>query len=266
MRITTWNVNGLRAALRKDFGTHLSVLDPDVLLLQEVRARPRQLPDGWGRPDGYTALWHPAERNGYSGVAVWTRHDAEILETGLGGPDPEGRVLRVRTNGVQVVSVYLPSGSSGEARQAVKDDFLERFAAWLAPLATLDEPVIVAGDLNIAPTPADIHDPRGNARNSGFLPHERAWFAELLDNGWTDLVRRELGAQQGPYSWWSNRGRARELDRGWRIDHVLGNAAAAARTRAAQITRQGGLDTSDHAPVSVDLGKRPRKARAPAPS
>lgn len=266
MRITTWNVNGLRAALKKGFATHLADLDPDVLLLQEVRARPGQLPGGWSKPEGYTALWHPAERNGYSGVAVWTRHDVEILETGLGAADPEGRVLRVRTGGFQIVSVYLPSGSSGEERQAYKDDFLERFATWLAPLAASEEPVIVAGDLNIAPTADDIHNPGANKKNSGFLPHEREWFATLLDSGWTDLVRACIGESKGPYSWWSNRGKARELDRGWRIDHVLGNEAAAQRVKAASILREAGLDTSDHAPVTVDLAKRPRKAKAPKSS
>lgn len=260
MRITTWNVNGLRAALRKDFARHLSNLDPDILLLQEVRARPKQLPDGWSRPEGWTALWHPAEKNGYSGVAIWTKHDVEILETGLGGPDPEGRVLRVRTGGIQVISMYLPSGSSGETRQAVKDDFLERLTDWLVPLAASDEPVVLAGDLNIVPTADDIHDPVGNKNNSGFLPHERAWFAATLEAGWTDLFRAHHGPGKGPYSWWSNRGRARELDRGWRIDHALGNAAAAARLKSAHILREGGLDTSDHAPLTVELGKRPRKA------
>ncbi len=256
MRITSWNVNGLRAALRKRFAAHIERLDPDVLLLQEVRARPHQLPAAWRRPEGWVTLWHPAERNGYSGVAIWSRHDVEILETGIGGPDPEGRVLRVRTAGIHLVNVYLPSGSSGEERQAYKDRFMERFACWLEPLLARDEPVIVAGDLNVAPTEDDIHDPRGNRNNSGFLPHERAWFAELLRMGWTDLVRTKLGPGKGPYSWWSNRGRARALDRGWRIDHILGNAAAVARLRDASIAREGGLDTSDHAPVSVTLARR----------
>ncbi|MCA9571191.1 MAG: exodeoxyribonuclease III, partial [Myxococcales bacterium] len=103
-------------------------------------------------------------------------------------------------------------------------------------------------------------DPRANKANSGFLPHERAWFADVLASGWTDLFRAAHGPGKGPYSWWSNRGRARELDRGWRIDHLLGNAAAAARLRGASILREGGLDTSDHAPVSVDLRQRPRRA------
>lgn len=253
MRITTWNVNGLRAALRKRFPEHLEALRPDVLLLQEVRARPEQLPEAWVAPSGWTALWHPAERPGYAGTAIWTRGPVERLPDGPYAG--EGRVLHARVGGVHVVSAYLPSGASGPERQAHKDAFLPAFADWLAPLAALDAPVIVGGDLNIAPTEDDIHDPRGNAKNSGFLPHERAWFASLLTAGWVDLVRDAVGPGKGPYSWWSNRGRARELDRGWRIDHLLGNRAAAARLSGASIHRPGGLDTSDHAPVSVDLAQ-----------
>ena len=260
MRITTWNVNGLRAALRKRFVHHLNTLGPDVLLLQEVRARPNQLGD-WHQPEGYTALWHPAEKNGYSGVAIWSRKPVEILDTGMTGPDPEGRLIRVRVDGIQFISCYLPSGSSGDVRQSFKDDWMNQLQAWITPLLELDEPVILGGDLNIAPTEDDIHNPKSNKDNSGFKPHERAWFQSLLDQGWSDLVRQHMGPGKGPYSWWSNRGRARELDRGWRIDHLLGNPAAALRLKSASILREAGMDTSDHAPVTIELGRKPRKAR-----
>jgi len=256
MRITTWNVNGLRAAIRKGFGEHLEALEPDILLLQEVRARPHQLPDDWARPDGWHALWHPAEKAGYSGVAVWSRDAPEILETGLGAADPEGRVLRVRVGWLQVASIYLPSGSSGPERQAYKDGWMDRLLEWSRELSELDEPVLLGGDFNIAPTADDIHNPTGNKKNSGFLPHEREWFSQLLDVGWTDLFRSHNGPGKGPYSWWSNRGRARELDRGWRIDFLLGNAAASRRLASASIRREAGLTVSDHAPVTIDLKRR----------
>ncbi|MEZ4236301.1 MAG: exodeoxyribonuclease III [Myxococcota bacterium] len=253
MRIATWNVNGLRAALRKGLEPHLAEVAPDAVMLQEIRSTPAQLP--WAEPPGWSAAWHPAERLGYAGVATWSRVAGEVLGRGIDGePDPDGRVLRVRLGEVELVNVYLPSGSTGAEAQARKDAYLERFLPFAARLAASAHPVLLAGDVNIAPTERDIHDPRGNKKSSGFLPHERAWFGALLEAGWTDLVRRHFGEVQGPYSWWSHRGKARAEDRGWRIDHVLGNAAAAARVRGAGIHRPGGLEVSDHAPVWVDLG------------
>ncbi len=251
MRITTWNVNGLRSALSKNLKPHVRAIGPDVLLLQEVRALPEQLP--FRKPRGFTPHWHPARRLGYSGVAVWTRGPSVRVGTGCGAEDPEGRVLVVDVGGVRVVSVYGPSGSSGPEAQARKDVWMASFRPWAASLLSSPSPVVMGGDLNVAPTELDIHDPRGNRNNSGFLPHERAWFADLLGDGWVDLVRRAVGEVRGPWSWWSNRGQARLLDRGWRIDHLLGNAAAAERLVSASIRREGGLDTSDHAPVTVEL-------------
>ena len=130
---------------------------------------------------------------------------------------------------------------------------MEKFLPWAGALAAADEPVIMGGDFNIAHTPADIHNPSGNKRNSGFLPHEREWFSGLLDCGFADLIRRDAPGEQGPYSWWSNRGRARELDRGWRIDYLLANSSASKMVTATNTLRDGGLVVSDHAPVSVDL-------------
>lgn len=259
MRIATWNVNGLRAAVRKDLGRHLEALDADVVLVQEVRAKPNQLP--WTDPPGYAATWHPAERPGYAGVATWTARGRparfEVVGVGMDGEldprDPDGRVLHTRVDDIDLVNVYAPSGSAGPESQARKDAFLERFLPYATRLVAQTAPVVLAGDLNIAPTELDIHDPRANKRNSGFLPHERAAFQALLDAGWVDLVRTWFGPVQGPYSWWSARGRARELDRGWRIDHVLGNTAAAARLVGAGVHRDG-RDASDHAPVWVALG------------
>jgi exodeoxyribonuclease-3 len=256
VRVTTWNVNGLRAALKKGLHRHLAQLDTDVLLLQEIRATPAQLPAEDQQPDGWFSTWHPAERKGYSGVATWSRRPHWVVGTGMDAPDPEGRILRTRTKRLQLVNVYLPSGSRSAEAQQSKEAWMERFLPWATALADTDEPVILAGDLNIAHTALDIHNPTGNKKNSGFLPHEREWFGQLLASGYTDLLRAQLGEVQGPYSWWSNRGRARELDRGWRIDYLLGNAAAAAACRGASVHRAGGLEVSDHAPVTVDLALR----------
>ena len=262
MRITTWNVNGLRAALRKGFAEEIERIAPDVLLLQEVRAFPEQLPDGWGEDGthGWTKHFHPAEKPGYAGVAVWTRGPSAVSVRGVCGPRqtsapcPEGRVLGVRAGGTEFLSVYLPNGSSTEpARQARKDAWAAGFAGFAGRLARAKRPVVLGGDLNIAHGKNDIHDPRANANSSGFLPHERAWFgSELLGAGWRDEQREAAGDAKGPFSWWSNRGRARELDRGWRIDYLLTNAKARA-VAGCKTDRAAGLRCSDHAPVTLTL-------------
>lgn len=253
MRITTWNVNGIRAALRKGFAEMIERIEPDVLLLQEVRALPEQLPDDWANPEGWHVHWHPAEKKGYSGTAIWSRRPMKVIGTGLDAADPEGRVVRAEVDGVEVASVYLPSGSSSEERQKQKEIWMQEFRPWADSLKRKRRPVVFGGDFNIAHTEQDIFYAKSNSRTSGFMPHEREWIGNLLGSGWRDFIREHYGERQGPYSWWSNRGRARELDRGWRIDYLMGNAAAAKRFASADILRDGGLTVSDHAPVSIDL-------------
>ena len=253
MRITTWNVNGLRAALRKGFERHIRHIRPQVLMLQEIRALPEQLPPKWERPRRWKALWHPAERRGYAGVATLSRQPHERLGTGMDGPDPEGRILRSRTAGIHLVNVYLPSGSASEAAQARKELFMARFAPWAAGLAALDEPVIIAGDLNIAHTRDDIHNPTGNKKNSGFLPHERDWFSDLLAQGWVDVWRAAHPGDK-TWTWWSNRGQARKLDRGWRLDYQLASPDLASRVVEARIQGRRPY-LSDHCAVTVTYRK-----------
>ncbi|MCH8507708.1 MAG: exodeoxyribonuclease III [Phycisphaerales bacterium] len=253
MRVATWNVNGMRAAVRKGFAGHVERVGPDVLLLQEVRARPEQLPPEWREPPGWTALWHPAERPGYSGTAVLARAGLKDEARGAGEPDTEGRVIVSRIEGVRLVSVYLPSGSSGDHRQAEKDRWLGFFLDWSRSLSRSRIPTILGGDFNIAHTERDIFYAKSNEKTSGFLPHERAWFGDFLKTGWTDLIREKHGDVDGPYSWWSNRGQARKLDRGWRIDYLLANKAAAKLVTDCHIDRQSGLEVSDHAMVVADL-------------
>ena len=253
MRIATWNVNGLRAAWSKGLWNHLKRLQPDAVMLQEIRCLPEQAPAEIHRQRTYKATWHPAERKGYAGTLTWTRTPHEELGRGMDAADPQGRILRTRYRGVQLVNVYLPSGSRSEEAQANKEAWMERFFPWATALADSDEPVILGGDLNIAHTANDIHNPTGNKRNSGFLPHEREWFGQFLDAGYRDVVREHFGDQKGPFSWWSNRGQARKLNRGWRIDYLLANQAAAERVTDAGIERKGGMTVSDHAPVWIDL-------------
>lgn len=259
MRVVTWNVNGIRAAVKNGLHGFVERLRGDVLLLQEVRAQEAQLPTDFRLADDFDAIWHPAQKPGYSGVLTAARASSFVelgrgIDTELDAVrDPEGRVLSTRHGDFECVNVYLPNGSSSPERQAYKDAWCRDFAAFLKPKARGKHPVLVAGDLNIAHTEHDIWDPRGNRETSGFLPHERAWFDQLLASGFHDLVRLHCGPGKGPYSWWSNRGRARELDRGWRIDYVLGNAAARERLVSAFVERSGGLEVSDHAPVVVDF-------------
>ena len=254
MRITTWNVNGLRAAIRKGFQEQLDSIQPDILLLQEVRARPEQLPAGFQQPDGWHVVWNPAERPGYSGTAIWSRSPIQVHNLGLSAADSdlEGRLIEAEVNGLRLASIYLPSGSSSPERQAVKEIWMKRFRRW-ADSRRKDSAMIFGGDINIAHTEKDIFHAKSNEQSSGFLPHERKWFGKLLKSGWHDLVREHHGDIHGPYSWWSNRGRARELDRGWRIDYLLCNKAARPLFRSATIHREGGMEISDHAPVSIDL-------------
>jgi exodeoxyribonuclease-3 len=253
MRICTWNVNGLRAAIRKGFTKYLHRINPSVLLLQEIRVTPDQLPEESRTPPDWHVYWHPAERKGYSGTAIWSKYPFEKVSVGMNNGDPEGRLVHAKINSCTFINAYLPSGSSGDHRQHQKELWMASFLPWLQEFATSCEPVILGGDLNIAHTEKDIFYAKGNASTSGFLPHERKWFSKLLDSGWHDLVRDHYGDIQGPYSWWSNRGRARELDRGWRIDYLLGNKAAASKFESALILREGGLEVSDHAPVFIDL-------------
>jgi exodeoxyribonuclease-3 len=250
--LCTLNVNGIRAAERRGFSAWLARREPDVLCLQELRARPEQVSDALRSPPGYNSRWLCADKKGYSGVALYSRRpsDAYFEGCGIDGADSEGRVLRGEFGNETIVCAYVPSGSSSAERQATKFRFLAEFPEYTRSLLELDRPVALCGDINIAHTELDIHAPKRNAKSSGFLPEERAWFGSLLDQGWVDVVRAAHHDQPGLYSWWSARGRAREKDLGWRIDYVLMNPRFAERVTRAWIEKEA--DLSDHAPVWVE--------------
>lgn len=254
MRLVTWNVNGLRAAWGKGLAKRLRTLAADVVMLQEIRCTPDVLPDDFKLQRGFRVTWHPAEKKGYSGVATWTRGAHERVGIGTtGDADPDGRVLVTDFEGVRLVNVYAPSGSSGEEAQARKDRFMVAFMPLAKRLLAHAGPVVIAGDLNVAPKPIDVWEPKRTAKLSGCLPHERAWIADLVGMGFVDVVRERRGPTPGPWTWWSGFGTARAEDRGWRIDLVLANAAGAARVTDVTVDREAGLACSDHAPVVVDL-------------
>lgn len=248
--VSSLNVNGLRSADRRGFRDWLARAAPDVLCLQEIRCDADAVgPELWSPPD-WSVGWNPAAQKGYAGTAVWARRPEASFATGTGHPrgDAEGRVTHARLPELDVYSVYLPSGSSGPDRQAWKMEFLDHVRPWLDGVLASGRPAVVCGDLNIAHQPIDLKNWRSNQKNSGFLPEERAWFSDLLASGWRDAFR-ELNPTLGAYSWWSNRGRARENDVGWRIDYVL--ATPGLRVSRAWIEKDAGL--SDHAPVWVEL-------------
>ena len=257
MRIATWNVNGIRAAIRKGIDRFFEKIDADIWLLQEVRCLPEQLPKDWAIPDGYNMILHPAEKKGYSGVATISRKPMLEQARGMSGHldplDLEGRVLTTRHDNVTIVNTYLPSGSSKDERQKYKEEWMAQWREYIQPMLESDDIVIVAGDLNIAHNENDIWNPKGNSNSSGFLPHERSWFSELLADGWHDLFREHVGPDEKIFSWWSNRGQARAKNRGWRIDYILGNVAAKNAVKSVYIDRQGGLEVSDHAPVILEF-------------
>jgi exodeoxyribonuclease-3 len=253
--LTSLNLNGIRSAARKGFTNWRPKEKCDVLALQELRIQEEQMKPEHRPPRGWQGVRVQAEKKGYSGVATWSR--LPVLETGtvmgLDWADKEGRccwmVVDTPDFGpVKVISLYIPSGSSGEIRQGMKDDFLEHWLGETQRLLDQGMPTVVCGDYNIAHCEIDIHNPKANKKSSGFLPHERAWMDRLLAQGWCDVFR-QLNPDTQEYSWWSNRGRARELNRGWRLDYHIATPDLAARAEAAWISRSAGL--SDHAPVSV---------------
>ncbi len=252
MRIITFNANGIRSAGRKGFYDWLPRQAADVVCLQELKAQPDQLTDPLFHPAGYHAYWHAAERRGYSGVGLYARREPDRVIEGLGLPafDAEGRYLEAQFGALSVISLYLPSGSSGEHRQAIKFAFMDAFLPHLQALRADGRHYIVCGDWNIAHTERDLKNWRANRKNSGFLPEERAWLTHLFDEvGFVDAFR-VVNQAADEYTWWSNRGRARENNVGWRIDYQIISPELAPAVRGAQVYRDAFF--SDHAPLVMD--------------
>lgn len=218
--LATLNLNGIRSATRRGFRDWLARAQPDVLCLQELRIQRAEMDAGHQPPEGWHAVQMDALKKGYAGTAIWSQKTPKSTDVGCGldWADEEGRMVRMELPEATVISAYLPSGSSGPERQARKDAFLAFFIGETEKLLASGRPVVICGDYNIAHREIDIHDPKGNAKNSGFLPHERAWMDALLAQGWVDLFRYRNPVERS-YSWWSNRGQARANDKGWRLDY-----------------------------------------------
>jgi exodeoxyribonuclease III len=251
--LCTLNLNGIRSAERRGFSTWLKRRKPDLLCLQELRAQREDVEELLYAPRSYHTHWHPAEKRGYSGVAVYARDCADRWTPGacFDYCADEGRVLRADWDGLSVVSLYVPSGTSSPARLAIKLRYLEHLLEHTRRLIAERTPVALCGDFNIAHTALDLARPKQNVKNSGFLPEERAWFDRLLAQGWVDVLRAQHPDVPGLYSFWSNRGNARANDVGWRLDYVLASPSLAPRVTRTWIEKKA--DLSDHAPVWVEL-------------
>ena len=252
MKIITLNLNGIRSAARKGFFKWLPRQRADVVCVQELKAQPGDITAEMREPKGYHGYFHCSEKKGYSGVGLYCRRAPDRVEEGLGNAeiDREGRYLRADFGTLSVISVYLPSGSAGEHRQAVKFKFMEYFFGHLGKLAGEGREIVMCGDWNIAHKEIDLKNWRGNRKNSGFLPEERAWLTRVFDElGFVDVFRR-LNDKPDQYTWWSNRGQAWKKNVGWRIDYQVVSPELRRAARSATIYKKKRF--SDHAPLIMD--------------
>lgn len=250
--IISYNVNGIRSAANKGLLDWMGGVNPDIICFQELKALPTDLEPALHSPAGYTSYWFPAEKKGYSGVAIFTKVAPVNVTYGCGIEkyDREGRVLRLDFPEFSLLNVYLPSGSSGEERQAFKEVFMDDFYNYIAELLKEVPKLVICGDINICHQPIDIHNPVSNKNSSGFLPHERAWVTKFLELGFRDSYRM-FHSEPHQYSWWSFRFKSREQNKGWRIDYHFVAEALAANVKDANIFQDA--VHSDHAPVHVKL-------------
>lgn len=252
MRIITLNLNGVRSAASKGFFKWLPEQEADIVCVQELKAQVGDLAGEIASPDGYHGYFHCAEKKGYSGVGIYTRLKPDSVMEGVGVPeiDAEGRYLRLDFSSLSIISIYFPSGSSGEHRQAAKFFFMERFFPMLEQLAACGKEIILCGDWNIAHKEIDLRNWRSNQKNSGFLPEERTWLTKVFQQlGFIDVFR-QINLEPEQYTWWSNRGQAWAKNVGWRIDYQVATPGMAARATRASIYKAERF--SDHAPLIID--------------
>jgi exodeoxyribonuclease-3 len=252
MRIITMNCCGIRSAAAKGLFRWLAEQNADFICLQETKAHFHQLADHDIHIPGFHSFFYDAERKGYAGVAIYTRHEPDRVVRGFGVPefDREGRYIEAQLGRLSVISLYMPSGSAGPERQASKFRFLDAFALHLERLRRRKRDYIICGDWNIAHKPIDLRNWKSNQKNSGFLPEERAWMDRLFEHGGYVDAFREVNPEPDQYTWWSNRGQARAKNVGWRIDYQVVSKSLAGKARAAYIYKEQWF--SDHAPLTMD--------------
>jgi exodeoxyribonuclease-3 len=259
LKIISLNLNGIRSATNKGVQKWLQTQNADIVCMQEIKAQKVDMTPEMLNPLGYYGYFHYAEKKGYSGVGIYTKTKPDGVVEGLGGSndgvqdiDSEGRYLECQFGNLSVISLYLPSGSSGEDRQAFKFSVMTRFMLHMQSLISSGREIIICGDWNIAHKEADLKNYKGNKKNSGFLPEERAWLTTLFDEvGWVDVYRRlHPNTTDECYTWWSNRGAAYEKNVGWRLDYQIATPATAAKAISTSIYKAERF--SDHAPLIVE--------------
>jgi exodeoxyribonuclease-3 len=254
LRLFSWNVNGLRACGRKGFPEWLDAERPDILALQEVRARPEQLDEGVRAPSGYRVHFHPAERPGYSGVALYSSVEPELVTLGgLDEPrfDREGRLIIADYGDFLLYNGYFPNGGDDLSRVPYKLEFSDAVLQHAERQRRAGRGIVICGDVNTAHQEIDLAHPKANRKNTGFLPEECAWVSRLLDHGYRDVFRERHPGEPGHYTWWSARMGVRGRNIGWRIDYFLVSEELASRVVDARIHPQ--VMGSDHCPVELVL-------------
>lgn len=250
MKIATYNVNGIRSAIKKGLPAWLETEQPDIVCLQEIKATPDDVPLNLLEHLGYKYFWHPAIKKGYSGVAILSKIDPKAVHVGCGIEkyDSEGRVLRLDFEDFSVMNVYMPSGTTGEERQAFKYCWLDDFFQYGHGVRGTVPELIICGDYNIAHKNHDIHSPKTNQKTSGFLPEERAWLDKFTEAGFVDAFRH-VEPEKVEYSWWSQRFNSRAQNKGWRIDYHMVTPGLAKRLTSARHANEA--VHSDHCPVII---------------
>lgn len=250
MKIISYNVNGIRAALRKGLAQWLQAANAEMVCLQEIKITSSQFPYAVFEYLGYHCYVFPAVKAGYSGVAILSKKQAISVEKGCGieSYDQEGRIIQVHFEDFSLMSVYFPSGTSGQERQNFKMQFLADFYEWVKPKT--QQKLIICGDFNICHQAIDIHNPQANAHTTGFLPEERAWLTEFLALGFIDTFRY-LNSEPHHYTWWSMRNNARAKNLGWRIDYQMITYPLLPYLQRAHILSQA--YHSDHCPIMIEI-------------
>ena len=252
MKVVTYNLNGIRAAIGKGFLEWLAQSDADVVCIQETKAQPDQIPVMEFEALGYKTYFYSAQKKGYSGVGIITRIQPDNVVAGMGIPeyDNEGRFIRADYGDLSIVSVYHPSGTSGDERPAFNMIWLDRYLDYVQQLRKERPNLLLCGDYNIAHENIDIHDPVGNAKSSGFLPEERAWLTKFLSHEYIDSFRH-FNKEPHNYTWWSFRANARANNKGWRIDYIMATESLRSKLKGAEIWPDA--LHSDHCPSVLDI-------------
>jgi exodeoxyribonuclease-3 len=251
MKIISWNVNGLRAVHRKGHFDWFLTENPDVFCIQETKAHPDQLPEEVRNPEGYFSYFNSSDvKKGYSGVAVYSKVEPLKVEYGMGGKDPEGRILTLHFKDFILINIYFPNGGGGPVRLAYKLDFYKQFLSYIEKLHK-EKPVVFCGDVNTAHKEIDLARPKENEKNTGFLPEERAWIDAVVKAGYIDVFRHLNPDILGAYTYWDMKTYARDRNVGWRIDYFFVSPEMLPRIAKTEIMND--VFGSDHCPLLLEI-------------